>query len=369
VLRPALERFNLGEELLRNNFELEVAVEIFKSLKQNFPASAEVRNNLAVALHKLYLSRRVPNELSGQPDLAIYPSKNLSDKIRMQTRSKVDHRLLRQSIEEYKASLASVATPQTMSNLAWALLEMGEKPHLEQAEGLLARAAKLAPEDPFVLNATGMVEQKRGNLGQAITAWGKAAQRSVPARYNLGYALLEVGNKARAIEAFRAYLEDDPGSVWGERIRAQLVALGDKPPDKPAQPVVKEFAGIPLGAMKDKVRERFGEPAQRVKAEANSERWSYPEVGLEFLLMFDSVQRITQTRPTGGESRLPLPLERKVAGVGLDDPKSKVEAVFGKGAVRKRSGAAPVEWLTYEPAGVDFALSEGRVFAFMVHNR
>ncbi|MBB5883677.1 tetratricopeptide repeat protein [Xanthomonas sp. LMG 8992] len=77
---------------------------------------------------------------------------------------------------------------------------------LAEAEALLRAAARAAPADPGVLTCLGAVLCDRGHYRQALTVLRRAVRLQSDDRttyFNLGVALLNVGQEAEAMAAFQ----------------------------------------------------------------------------------------------------------------------------------------------------------------------
>ncbi len=91
---------------------------------------------------------------------------------------------------------------------------------LPEAEKYLAEAMRLAPGNPEVLYAQGILRLKQHDWGQAQTVLEKATQidpNSAPAFAALGLALYDQGKYDAAIAPFKKSLELDPAASWATR--------------------------------------------------------------------------------------------------------------------------------------------------------
>jgi thioredoxin-like negative regulator of GroEL len=91
---------------------------------------------------------------------------------------------------------------------------------LAEAEKYLAEAMRLAPGNPEVLYAQGMLRLKQHDWGQAQTVLEKATQiepNSAPAFAALGMALCDQGKYDAAIAPLKKSLELNPAGAWSTR--------------------------------------------------------------------------------------------------------------------------------------------------------
>ena len=91
---------------------------------------------------------------------------------------------------------------------------------LAEAEKYLGEAMRLAPGNPEVLYAQGMLRLKQRDWGQAQTVLEKATQidpNSAPAFAVLGLALYDQGKYDAAIAPLKKSLELDPAGAWSTR--------------------------------------------------------------------------------------------------------------------------------------------------------
>ncbi len=82
------------------------------------------------------------------------------------------------------------------------------------------------PDNPDVRTDLGIMYRKTGEFDKAIEEFRKAAQsdpKHVNSRYNIGIVLLhDKGDIKGAVKAWEDYLEVDPNSERGQRIKSQL---------------------------------------------------------------------------------------------------------------------------------------------------
>jgi len=91
---------------------------------------------------------------------------------------------------------------------------------LAEAEKYLGEAMRLAPGNPEVLYAQGMLRLKQHDWGQAQTVLEKATQiepNSAPAFAALGMVFYEQGKYEAAIAPLKKSLELDPAGAWSTR--------------------------------------------------------------------------------------------------------------------------------------------------------
>jgi Flp pilus assembly protein TadD len=136
-------------------------------------------------------------------------------------RARVDVYLRRASVG---GSLATVPGRPVLAPKAKEALEKGlralRENKLGEAEKCVGEALRLAPGNPEVLYAQGILRLKQRDWGQAQAALEKATQidpNSAPAFAALGLALCDQGNYDAAIAPLRKSLELDPAGAWETR--------------------------------------------------------------------------------------------------------------------------------------------------------
>ena len=159
----------------------------------------------------------------------------------------------------------SRGAPEDRATLAVLNLARGEA---ETAVSRLRNAQKAAPSDPRFLNdlaaALLALHQAQGDPWAALEAVERAAQSdllepSPAARFNLALALERSGARARAIAAWKRYLDLDSRSSWAGEAEARLgalkAAIDRDGPSLPARPAatIADFPGNPWA------RRQFGE--------------------------------------------------------------------------------------------------------------
>lgn len=115
--------------------------------------------------------------------------------------------------------------PVLRSQLGYYLAVWGEASQRDEALGLLRDAAQRVPQDADLLSRLGWGAFKRGRPEEAVSAL-EAAVEIDPARFTdrarLGFALLAVGERPRAVEQLNRAVAENPGAEWAGRARAVL---------------------------------------------------------------------------------------------------------------------------------------------------
>ena len=83
---------------------------------------------------------------------------------------------------------------------------------LEEAQELIGKAMKLAPEDPFILDSQGWVYYRRGQLEEALKSLRLAysARPDPEIAAHLGEVLWKLGRKDEASRVWKTALSDHP---------------------------------------------------------------------------------------------------------------------------------------------------------------
>jgi Anaphase-promoting complex, cyclosome, subunit 3 len=136
-------------------------------------------------------------------------------------RARVDVYLQRTSGEGSPATVPGrlVLAPKAKTALDKGLRALREN-KLGEAEKYVGEALRLAPGNPEVLYAQGILSLKQHDWRQAQTVLEKATQinpNSAPAFAALGLALCDQGNYDAAIAPLRKSLELDPAGAWETR--------------------------------------------------------------------------------------------------------------------------------------------------------
>ena len=138
-----------------------------------------------------------------------------------------------------------------LNNLAWALGELGDPKALAQAEKALA----LAPTNPAILDTTGVLLVKKGDVTQGLEKLRLAAQRApnhADIRLHLAKALIKAGDKEAARKELDALVQaggptpDKAMSDKGKSVdpRAAPQASGKVPPLTCAADCAAEVAAL-----------------------------------------------------------------------------------------------------------------------------
>lgn len=133
-----------------------------------------------------------------------------------------------EAIQSYGRSLAlHPDDPVIQNNLAFLLAET--RKDLDGAMKLAERAQQKLPDNPGVTDTLGWVYLRKGMRDSAIQVFSNLARRypSDPTfRYHLGLALLEKGDKIRAIAQLKTALENRPSKVEETKIRELISRIG-----------------------------------------------------------------------------------------------------------------------------------------------
>ena len=139
----------------------------------------------------------------------------------------------REAVSDYRKALALLPDEaHALNNLAWLLLEEAPESmrNRVEAESLAARAAKLTPNDPYVLGTYGAARLRNGDATEAAQLLGRALATSRPAaeeatdRYLYAIALAKSGRPDEAREALKKAQEQDPENAY--RVEAESALAG-----------------------------------------------------------------------------------------------------------------------------------------------
>ena len=111
-----------------------------------------------------------------------------------------------------------------LNNLAWAYQQEQDPRALSMAE----RAAKLAPNNPAVLDTLGWLLAERGDTGRALPLLKKAAEAAPDARdirYHLAATLHKSGDKSSARKELEKLLADNKPFAEADKARTLLKSL------------------------------------------------------------------------------------------------------------------------------------------------
>jgi tetratricopeptide (TPR) repeat protein len=106
---------------------------------------------------------------------------------------------------------------------------MGER--LEEAEDLILRALKIAPDDGFYIDSLGWVYYQRGDYQRAVEQLERAVEITVDDPTiieHLGDAYQKVGKPDRALARYRDALKKSKESDQVKRIKEKLQRLEKK---------------------------------------------------------------------------------------------------------------------------------------------
>jgi membrane associated rhomboid family serine protease/Flp pilus assembly protein TadD len=147
-----------------------------------------------------------------------------------------------QAVADYRAALAVMPDDaRALNNLAWLLLEEAPEAHRDRAEAarLAARAAELAPDDPYVLGTLGVVRLREGELpaATALLEHAVAAERprheQASDHFLLAVAYARSGRPREARRALRDGLRADADNRY--RAEAESAVAAADPAAGPTQ--------------------------------------------------------------------------------------------------------------------------------------
>jgi predicted Zn-dependent protease len=283
--------FDWGYEmLLARNYDK--AIRCFKDVTLKYPLSYQAWTNLGKAYHMKYLEQQDPKVEKFQVDLADY-FVNLRELLR-------DPKPLQNALDCYRKAHSIVPNePNVKNNLAVALAHTGETSDLEEAEDILSRLLKRDPSNARFANHMAIVLYKNGQIAQAETLFSQAAKSLPAASYNLAVVQLESGKPKEAFSSFTRYLQTDNRSGWADFARQTLQQHNQNIPEIPKSPEIKGLFGILPGVRRDVVIAALGSPDRTEKvsnsAGDNGERYWYPSLGVDVVLLEGRVQSINLT--------------------------------------------------------------------------
>lgn len=325
--------FNWGVYLLKT-YSFEKAAECFKDVTKIFPDSFEAWNNLGVAYHWQYL-RSAGRSEKFQPGLVDY-FVQMRERVRGESP-------LNKAIRAYQQALRiNPHAAGTQSNLATALIETHDPENLDDAEAILQKLLKTAPNDATYLNDLAIltywkVAQSTGSpdkQSEAETLFAKAAAADyLPARYNLSVLQLETGKKQEGVAGLQEYLKKDAFSPWArlarELLKEQNAPSDDAPP--PISPTALNVLNIRLGSGPEDVIKAVGNPERTEKAVTSEEDEGailhYDDtLGLNVVLSNDKVVMIDIFAPQlpGSENALRPELAGIAIGASADELTQKL---------------------------------------------
>ena len=116
-----------------------------------------------------------------------------------------------------------------LNYLGYTWAEMGER--LDEAEELIARALKIAPDDGFFIDSLGWVYYQKGDYPKAVEQLERAVEITVDDPTiieHLGDAYLKVGKPDRALPRYRDALKKSKENDQIKRIKEKIQRLEKK---------------------------------------------------------------------------------------------------------------------------------------------
>jgi predicted Zn-dependent protease len=263
--------------LVRNDVMLDSAVAMLDRVLVDFPGLVAARHARAAALHRMWVNAAPVRFLQVRSSVPTFEARFIEG-----IRGAPEPRLLDQARAEYRRALAIDTHPYTLSNLAVLDAYAGD--------GAVARsradsAARLAPGDPLVANNRGTVLFLLGEYGAARDIFARLAGEHADwpsVQFNVGRALLALGDSSAARTALERYTSVDDKSAWtGEAMRllGRRVAAS-KPDVSGATPNAgPAIGGVALGASRTSVAATLGVAAGERQVEGGV-LLHYPSRGL-----------------------------------------------------------------------------------------
>jgi tetratricopeptide (TPR) repeat protein len=116
-----------------------------------------------------------------------------------------------------------------LNYLGYTWAEMGER--LDEAEDLIVRALKIAPDDGFFIDSLGWVYYQRGDYAKAVEQLERAVEITVDDPTiieHLGDAYLKVGKPDRALPRYRDALKKSKENDQIKRIKEKIQRVEKK---------------------------------------------------------------------------------------------------------------------------------------------
>ena len=373
----AVDAFNAGVDYTVRG-QLTSAAMVFQELLQNDFRTHDIYHNLGTVHHQLAFRKYLLPQDSPQNLCSL--TLELTSVLEPQgTKRQVPTRggesapasdrkqfaaELGQAIELYQQALhAKPDTVVSMSNLGCAYLHRGDEGDLEQAAGILKRAARLDPGDATVANNLAVAYWLAGNKQSAVAELRRALKinpNSAAAHYNLALALEAAGtlrDKEESRRAFQQYL-DDPGSVrspyYVAQARQRLGLPDSLAPHRgalPAKPDLRSAFPVSPGDPVANIPAEAGTPRKiNVSREGGIQLWHFAD--WQILAADGEVDQLTMQ-----SDRTQTP-EGIRTGAKIED----VRKIYGVPDTEQSRGELTI--LCYSQRGLMFRARSGAVYAW-----
>jgi predicted Zn-dependent protease len=229
-LRAKVHGFDVAVKELAAG-EYDAAASRFEVFLGVFPDSIAARSNLGVALHRKALTALEPSSRFRRATDVDPNSRARKIELHagggevagLKPAPKIDERLLKEAIGEYKAALAiDPGYAKAQINLGAALDDLKDR---RGAREVLERAVRVAPGEKEAWNNLAAVAAEVGDADRALAALKKALEidaNYADAIFNLGLVYEQAGKAQDAIATFNKYLALDGKSGWAEVARKHL---------------------------------------------------------------------------------------------------------------------------------------------------
>jgi predicted Zn-dependent protease len=294
--------------LIKNNVMLDSAVAMLDRVLVDFPGLVGARHARAAALHRMWVNAAPVRFLQLRTSVPTFEARFIEG-----IRGAPEPRLLDQARAEYRRTLALATHPYTLSNLAVLDAYAGDQ---ALAQSRADSAARLAPNDALVANNCAAVLFLVGEYAAARDIFARLAREHTDwpsVQFNVGRALLALGDSAAARIALERYAATDDKSAWTSeamRLLGRRVVAGKSEPSGASPNVAPAIGGVTLGASRANVSAALG-VAAGVRQVEGGVLLRFPSRGLIVGIDSDGrVALIALTTPAGGH----------IEGVRVGDP-------------------------------------------------